>query len=109
MAKGFSGVPGNMQALMKQANKMQADLEKVQAEAAVYEATGTAGGGAVKAVVNGQYQLVSLSIDPAMAGDVTTLEETVTVAVNQAVAAVKTHTDESLKKVTGGLSLPGLF
>ncbi len=67
--KGFGGFPGmggggNMNQLLAQAQKMQKDMEKAQEEVAALTADATAGGGAVKAVVNGSHEVVSLSIDP---------------------------------------------
>lgn len=112
MAKGFNGVPGgNMQALLKQAQKMQKDVQQAQAEAEAFEAEGSAGGSAVRVVVNGKYDLVKIKINPEACdpADVEVLEDMVRVAVNDAVQKVRKNADEKLSQVTGGIGMPGMF
>lgn len=96
---------------MKQAQMMQQKMAKLQEEAAERTAEATAGGGAVSVVVSGKNQLVSLTIkkeavDPE---DVEMLQDLVMSAVNQALAKVQAEMAEQMSKVTGGLSIPGLF
>lgn len=101
----------NMGNLMKQAQQMQAKLAMLQNELANREVEASAGGGMVKVKVNGKQQLLSITInkecvDP---NDVVTLEELVFTAVNQAMKDSQDMVQQAMSKVTGGLSVPGLF
>lgn len=111
MSKGFTGLPGNMQALMKQAQKMQEQMQKVQEEAVQLTAEGSAGGGMVKATANGKNEIVSVAIDPQVVspGDVEMLQDLVVAAVNEALRQVQDGVKNKLAQVTGGLNIPGLF
>lgn len=110
--KGFGGFPGgNMQALMKQAQKMQEQLQKAQEQAETITAESQSGGGAVKVVANGKSQVVSLTIsreavDP---NDVEVLQEMILVAVNGALHDALEKVKQEISKATGGMSIPGLF
>jgi DNA-binding YbaB/EbfC family protein len=112
MAKGFKGFPGggNMQGLLEQAQQMQRAMARVQEEAEVFEAEGSAGGGAVKVVANGKNELVSVSLQPELLepDNQKMLEETIVIAANVALAKVKQNTQQKMATVTGGLSIPGL-
>jgi DNA-binding YbaB/EbfC family protein len=101
----------NMNNLMKQAQQMQAKLAMLQNELAEREVEASAGGGMVKVKVNGKQKLISISInkecvDP---NDVTTLEELVFTAVNQAMKDSQDMVQQAMSKVTGGMNIPGLF
>jgi nucleoid-associated protein EbfC len=101
----------NMNNLMKQAQQMQAKLAMLQNELAEREVEASAGGGMVKVKVNGKQQLLSISInkecvDP---NDVSTLEELVFTAVNQAMKESQDMVQQAMSKVTGGMNIPGLF
>src|ERR1039457_2762412 len=104
-------MPGNMQAMMQQAQKMQ---EKMQAEVALIRVDGTAGGGMVSIKMDGHKNVLSVKIDPEVAGDVEMLQDLVLAASNDAAKKVD---DESQKKMggmlggmLGGMGLPpGLF
>ena len=111
---GFGGQP-NMQQLMKQAQKMQQDLEAAQLELAATEVTGTAGGGLVTATMLGSGELTSLIIDPSAIDpdDVETLQDLVVAAVRDASRAVGDLAAEKMGPLTGGaglgsLGIPGL-
>ena len=112
MAKGggpaFGGGP-NMQQLMKQAQKMQQQLQVAQAELAESEVSGSAGGGLVTATLKGSGELVSLTISPAAVDpeDVETLQDLVVAAVRDAHRAVQELSDAKLGPLTGGLGIPG--
>ncbi|MDZ4786061.1 MAG: YbaB/EbfC family nucleoid-associated protein, partial [bacterium] len=95
---------------MKQAQKMQEDLKKVQEESQNITAEASVGGGMVKAQVNGKNELVSLTLSPEVVNksDIEMLQDLVVAAVNEALNKVKTETADAMKKVTGGLSIPGL-
>jgi nucleoid-associated protein EbfC len=111
---GFGGQQPNMQQLMKQAQKMQQQLEAAQAELAAAEVTGTAGGGLVTATVTGSGELTGLTIDPSAVDpeDVETLQDLVVAAVRDANRAAAELAAEKMGPVTGdgglgGLGLPG--
>lgn len=110
MAKGFGGLPKNMQGLMKQAQDMQNKLQTAQAEAKEMTAEGSSGGGAVKVVVNGKYQIETLSIDPSIIDpeDAEILQESILAAVNSALSSVAQKMEEKLSKITGGMNIPGM-
>lgn len=107
--KGFGG--GGMQALMRQANQMQARMKKVQEELAAREFEGTSGGGAVKVVVMGDMKVKAVEIQPDVisGGDKDMLQDLVVSAVNEAMRLAKTTSDQEMAKITGGFSLPGMF
>lgn len=107
----------NMQKMMKQAQKMAADMQKAQEELAEVEVEGSAGGGAVKVVATGDQQIVSVVIDPEVfdgapdADDIEMLGDTVTAAVNDALDKARAAQAEALGPLAGGaggLGLPGL-
>ena len=99
----------NMQKLMKQAQKMQADMAKKQEELKDITVEGSAGGGMVKAVVNCRQELISLSIAPEIVDpeDVELLEDMVVAAVKEALALSQERSSQELQKITGGMNLPG--
>lgn len=108
---GKGGMPGGMAQLMKQANQMQMKMKKAQEELAKREYEGTAGGGAVSVVVNGDHFIVSSKIDSEVikAGDAEMLQDLLKAAVNDAVQKAKKTSQEEMEKITGGLGVPGLF
>ena len=96
--------------LLKQAQKMQKAMEAAQAELETLAIEGSAAGGAIKAVVNGQGTLKSIKIDPEfLKEDVASVEASIVAAVDNAVEKAKTQRQEQMNKITGGFSLPGLF
>jgi nucleoid-associated protein EbfC len=101
----------NMNNLMKQAQQMQAKLAMLQNELAEREVEASAGGGMVKVKVNGKQQLLSISInkDCVDPNDVATLEELVFTAVNQAMKQSQDMVQQAMSKITGGMSIPGMF
>ena len=107
--KGFK-LPGNMEKMMKQAQALQQKLAEVQEQAKTMSAEGSAGGGAVKAVANGKYELVSLSISKEVVNpeDIEMLQDLIITAVNQAFQKVQDQTNSALKQVTGGMNIPGM-
>ncbi len=96
--------------LARMAQQMQADMARVQDELEKMTLEGSAGGGAVKAVVTGKQELVSVTIDPAVvdADDVEMLQDLVTAAVNEALRGARQQAEQKLAAVTGGLRIPGL-
>lgn len=113
--KGFSGsgmnTNKNMSNVVKQAQKMQEEMEKVQSELEDKTVEAKAGGGMVTVTANGKKEIVSLKINPEVVDpdDVETLEDLVTVAVNDAIKQADEMMAEGMSAVTGGLSIPGLF
>ena len=113
--KGFSGsgmnTNKNMNSVIKQAQKMQEEMERVQGELEEKNVEATSGGGAVKVVVSGKKEIVSLKIDKDAVDpeDVETLEDMITVAVNDAIGKADEMMAEGMSAVTGGLNIPGLF
>jgi DNA-binding YbaB/EbfC family protein len=100
-------MPGNMQAMMQQAQKMQ---EKLQAEIAQIRVEGTAGGGMVSVKMDGHKNAISVKIDPEVAGDVEMLQDLVLAACNDAVKKVEEESNKKMGGMLGGLGLPpGLF
>ncbi len=102
------GVPGLNMDMIKQAQKMQADMEKTQAELQEKEYTATAGGGVVSATVDGKHTVKALKIDPEAVDpdDVEMLEDMVIAAVNEAIRAAVEDMSTSMNKITGGLNVP---
>jgi nucleoid-associated protein EbfC len=98
----------NMQEMMRQAKRMQAQVEKMQAELADKTVEGTAGGGMVKVVANGAQQLVSIDIEKDVVDpeDVEMLQDLVTAAVNQALERSREMSNEEMSKLAGGMGLP---
>lgn len=96
--------------LLKQAQKMQKAMEAVQNGLANVEVDGSAAGGAVKATVSGQGALKAIKIDPEfLKEDVQSVEASIVAAVNDAVEKAKKKSEEEMGKITGGMSIPGLF
>ena len=96
--------------LAKMAQQMQADMARAQADIAQMSVDGTAGGGAVTAVVNGNGEVVSIAInkDVVDPDDVEMLQDLITAAINDGVHRIKDAAAERMNEVTGGLRIPGL-
>ena len=114
MAKGgFRGMPGGMNqaAMMKQAQKMQQEMLRMQEEMENKTYTAAAGGGMVKAVVSGKNELVDLQINPEAVDpdDVEMLQDMVIAAVNEALRAAETDKSNNMSRMAGGLNLGGMF
>ena len=109
MPAGF-GRP-DMNALMRQAQKMQDKITELQEDIEAREFSAAVGGGAVEVVVTGKKNIKSLTIKPEVVDpeDIEMLQDLVISAVNEAIANVEKVTEEEMTKVTGGVSLPGLF
>ncbi len=111
LPKGMGGGPQNMQSMIKQAQKMQEDMERVQAELAEEVTEVTAGGGAVKVEIKGTREILSIKLneDVVDPDDIETLEDLIVAAVNEAIKTVDGKSNEAMSKVTGNLNMPGLF
>ena len=115
MAKGGfrGGMPGGMNqaAMMKQAQKMQQELLRMQQEQESKTFTAKAGGGMVAATVNGKHELTALEINPEAVDpdDVDMLQDMIIAAVNEAMRSADTDAANNMSRLTGGLNLGGLF
>jgi DNA-binding YbaB/EbfC family protein len=99
---------GGMGNMMRQAQKMQEEMQKAQEEVANMEAEGQAGGGMVKVVMNGRHELRKVEIDDSlMSDDKEMLEDLLAAAVNDAVRKIEQQSAERMSSVTAGLNLPG--
>jgi len=100
-------LPGNMQQMMRQAQQMQ---EKLQQEIAQIRVDATAGGGMVTVNMDGQKNLLSVKIDPEVAGDVEMLQDMIVAACGEAVKKVDAQIQQKMSGMLGGMGLPpGLF
>ena len=111
MAKnGFRGMPGgmNQSAMLKQAQKMQQEMLRMQQEQESKTFTASAGGGMVSATVNGKHELVGLTINPEAVDpdDVEMLQDMVMAAVNEAMRQADDTSAEEMEKLTGSMNLP---
>ena len=112
MAKGYGrmgGMGGGMNMnMLKQAQKMQQDMLKMQQELQEKEYQASAGGGMVSATVNGKHELKELVIDPEAVDpeDVEMLQDMIVAAVNEAMRAAENAAADSMQRLTGGLGLP---
>ncbi len=97
--------------LMKQAQRMKAEMDRIQAEAATKTVEGSAGGGMVTVVANGKGEILSVRIDPEVARgeDQEMLQDLVTAAVNDALRKARELLAQEVSRVAGGLGLPGLL
>ena len=101
----MKGAMGN---LMKQAQKMQEDMQKAQQEVANMEVEGQAGGGMVKVVMNGRHEIRRVELDDSlMQDDKEMIEDLLAAEVNDAVRRVEQQTQEKMAGITAGLNLPG--
>ena len=114
MAKGgFRGMPGggNQAAMMKQVQKMQQEMLRMQEEMENKTWSATAGGGMVTATVNGKHEVVNLEIKPDAVDpdDVEMLQDMVIAAVNEAMRTADAEAAQNMSRLTGGMNLGGLF
>jgi DNA-binding YbaB/EbfC family protein len=100
-------LPGNMQAMMQQAQKMQ---EKLQQEIALIKVEATAGGGMVTVQMDGQKNMLAVKIEPEVAGDLEMLQDMIVAAANEAVKKVDDQIKGKMGGMLGGMGLPpGMF
>ncbi|MBQ1502269.1 MAG: YbaB/EbfC family nucleoid-associated protein [Firmicutes bacterium] len=101
----------NMQKLMKQAQKMQQDMNRIKAELQEAQVEGVSGGGMVKVVCSGDGEMLSITIDPEIIDpeDKEMLEDMVLAAVKDAMGNAAALSQEKMGSVTGGMNIPGMF
>lgn len=109
--KGMGGGPQNMQAMIRQAQKMQEDMAAKQAELDAREYDISAGGGVVNLKINGKREILALELKPEIVDpdDIETLSDILIAAVNEAIKRVDDTNNAELNQITGPMNLPGLF
>ncbi len=109
--KGMGGGPQNMNAMIRQAQKMQEEMEALQAELDEREYDVSAGGGVVNIKINGKKEILAIDIKPEIVDpdDIETLSDILVAAVNEAIKRVEDTNSAEMSKVTGNMSMPGLF
>ena len=109
--KGMGGGPQTMQAMIRQAQKMQEDMAAKQEELNAREYDISAGGGVVNVKINGKKEILAIDLKPEIVDpdDIETLSDILVAAVNEAIKRVDDTNNEELNKITGPMNLPGLF
>ena len=111
LPQGMGGGAGNMQNMIRQAQKMQEAMEKTQEELNAKEYNVAAAGGMVECVINGKREILSINIKPEAVDpdDVEMLQDMIKALINEAIAKVDEINSAEMERVTGGLNLPGVF
>ena len=111
LPQGYGGGPQNMNAMIRQAQKIQEEMETLQAELDAREYEVNAGGGMVTVKINGKKEILNIDIKPEIVypEDIETLSDTLVAAVNEALRRVEQTNSEAMGKLTGGMNLPGMF
>ena len=111
LPKGVGGGAQNMQAMIRQAQKMQEDMAAKQEELDAREYEVKAGGGVVTVKINGKKEVLSIDIDPDVVDpdDVETLQDILVAGVNEAIKRVEETNSREIEKITGSMAMPGLF
>ncbi len=109
--KGMGGGPQNMQAVLRQAQKMKEDMAQKQEELDAREYDVKAGGGVVTVRINGKKEIVAIDIAPEVVDpdDIETLSDILVAGVNEAIKRVEETNAAEMEKITGSLDMPGLF
>ena len=110
LPKGMGGGPQNMQSMLKQAQKMQEDIEAKKNELEAKEYVVTSGGGMVEITMTGKHEVKAIGINPEVVDpeDVEMLEDMLVAALNEATRQIDEEAERELDSVTGGLNIPGL-
>ena len=111
LPKGMGGGPQNMNAMIRQAQKMQEDMEALQADLDAREYEVSAGGGVVGVKINGKKEILSIDIQPEIVDpdDIETLSDILVAAVNEAIKRVEDTNSAEMSKITGNVGFPGMF
>ena len=111
LPKGMGGGPQNMQAMLRQAQKMQEDMAAKQEELDAREYDISAGGGVVNVKINGKKEILAIDLKPEIVDpdDIETLSDILVAAVNEAIKRVEETNSEEMGKITGPMNMPGLF
>lgn len=111
LPKGVGGGPQNMQSMIRQAQKMQEQMNELQEELDVREYEIKAGGGAVTLKINGKKEILSLVLQPEIVDpdDIESLSDVLCAAFNEALRTVEETNQKAMSSVTGNINMPGLF
>ncbi len=111
LPQGMGGGPQNMQSMMRQVQKMQDDMTALQADLDEREYEIKAGGGVVAVKINGKKEILAIDIKPEIVDpdDIETLSDVLVAAVNEAIKKVEDTNSAEMSKITGSVSLPGMF
>lgn len=111
LPKGMGGGAQNMNSMIKQAQKMQADMETLQEDLDAREYEVSTGGGAVTIKINGKKEILSIGLKPEIVDpeDIESLSDTLVAAVNEAIRKVEDTNAAEMQKITGDINVPGLF
>lgn len=109
--QGMGGGPQNMNQMIRQAQKMQEDMAAFQEELESREFTASVGGGAVSITMNGKKEVSAITISPEVVDpdDIEMLQDLIASAVNEVISNIEKESSEGMSKITGGMSLPGMF
>ncbi|MBQ2767697.1 MAG: YbaB/EbfC family nucleoid-associated protein [Clostridia bacterium] len=111
LPKGMGGGPQNMNAMIRQAQKMQEDMETLQADLDAREYEISAGGGVIGVKINGKREILNIDIKPEVVDpdDIETLSDLLVAAINEAIKRVDQTSAAEMQKITGSMNMPGLF
>lgn len=114
LPQGYGGGPGNVQNVVRQAQKMQEEMAKLQEELAVTEYPVSVGGGAVELVITGSKEIKALTLKPEVVDpeDIEMLQDLIISAVNEGLRKMEEDSEAKMAKISGGMSslgIPGLF
>ena len=109
--KGMGGGPQNMNAMLRQAQEMQEDMEALQADLDSREYSISAGGGAVEVKINGKKEVLEINLKPEIVDpdDIEMLSDILVAAVNEAIKRVEDTNSSEMSKITGNIGFPGMF
>lgn len=111
LPEGMGKGPSNMNSMLKQMQKLQEDMENMQAGLEEKEFEISSGGGVCKIVISGSKEIKSVTLDPVIVDpdDIETLQDIIVAGVNEAIRKVEDESQSQMSKLTGGLNLPGIF
>ena len=111
LPQGYGGGPQNMNAMIKQAQKMQENMAEKQAELNEREFKATVGGGMVEVAMTGSREMKNITLKPEIVDpeDIEMLQDLVVAAVNEVLKNIEETTNKEMEKITGGMNVPGMF
>ncbi len=111
LPQGMGGGPGNMNQMIRQAQKMQEEMAKAQEELNAKEYVTTSGGGMIEVTITGKKELKSVKLKPEVVDpeDIEMLEDLIVAAVNEAIRTAEEDSAKRMERITGGLNVPGMF
>ncbi len=111
LPQGYGGGPSNMQGMLKQAQKMQEQMNNLQAELEAKEYDFTVGGGMLTIHMNGKKEMLGIEIKPEVVDpdDIEMLQDLIVAGVNEAVSTVEKTNSDAMSAITGNINIPGMF